>query len=115
LALLVGCRISDATPGRQIHENGHLNPAGQPGGIIVGEVTMQKNVAIEPELWERAGRVARAEGKTVDQLASEALTRELGRRALDRFGTEGELRRQGRTDDDVDRTVEAAITEVRRR
>jgi hypothetical protein len=76
---------------------------------------MQKNVAIEPELWERAGRVAQAEGKTVDQLASEALMRELGRRALDRFGRDGELRRQGLTDDDVERTVEAAIAEARRR
>ena len=72
-----------------------------------------KNVAIEPELLERAGKVAEAEGKTVDELTTEALQRELARRTFERVKREGETRRRGMTDDDVERTVEKAVQEYR--
>ena len=72
-----------------------------------------KNVAIEPELLERAGKVAEAEGKTVDELTTEALQRELARRTFERVKREGETRRRGMTDDDVERAVEKAVQEYR--
>jgi len=72
-----------------------------------------RNVAIEPELLERAGNVAEAEGKTVDELTTEALQRELARRTFERIKREGETRRRGMTDDDVERTVEKAVQEYR--
>ena len=72
-----------------------------------------KNVAIEPELLERAGKVAEAEGKTVDELTTEALQRELARRTFERAKREGETRRRGMTDDDVERSVEKAVQEYR--
>jgi hypothetical protein len=74
----------------------------------------QKNVAIEDrELLERAAKVAEAEGKTVDELATEALQRELARRSFEKIKREAEARRGGMTDDEVDSTVERAITEYR--
>jgi hypothetical protein len=74
----------------------------------------QKNVAIEDqELLERAAKVAQAEGKTVDQLATEALQRELARRSFDKIKRDAEARRRGMTDDEVEFTVERAITEYR--
>ena len=72
-----------------------------------------KNVEIEPELLERAGKVAEAEGKTVDELTTEALQRELARRTFERVKREGETRRRGMTDEDVERTVEKAVQEYR--
>ena len=48
----------------------------------------EKNVALQPEVLEQADRLARAENKTVDELANEAVKRY----ALDklvRYGTEG--------------------------
>ena len=74
----------------------------------------QKNVAIEDwELLERAVKVAQAEGMTVDELATEALQRELTRRSFEKIKREAESRRSGMTDDEVDSTVERAITEYR--
>ena len=75
----------------------------------------QKNVAIEPELLERAGKVARAEGKTLDELATEALQRDLARRSLERFSRQGKLRRRDMTDEDVEALVEKAVHETRGR
>jgi hypothetical protein len=62
-----------------------------------------------------AGTAARAEGKTIDQLATEALQRELARRTLNRLRSQGELRRRGMTDEQVKSAVEQAIAEVRER
>ena len=74
----------------------------------------QKNVAIEPALLEQAGKVAAAEGKTVDELATDALKRELARRALEKFRRDAEPRRRGMTDGDVAATVEEAVHEGRK-
>jgi len=73
----------------------------------------QKNVAIEPGLLEEAGKVAAAEGKTVDELATDALKRELARRALDKFRRDAEPRRHGMTDAEVAATVEEAVHQSR--
>jgi hypothetical protein len=74
----------------------------------------QKNVAIEDrDLVERATKVALAEGKTLDELATEALERELARRSFEKIKREAESRRRGMTDDEVEATVETAITEYR--
>ena len=74
----------------------------------------QKNVAIEDrELLDRAAKVAQAEGKTVDELATEALQQALSRRSSEKIKREAELRRRGMTDEEVDRSVERAITEYR--
>lgn len=85
--------------------------------IIPSETPMtpKKNVAIAPDLLERAGKVAQAEGKTVDELATEALQRDLARRTLDRFRSQGELRRRGMSDEQVESTVEKAVHEARGR
>ena len=72
-----------------------------------------KNIAIEPELLERAWRVAEAEGKTIDELATEALRRDLARRTFDRITREAEVRRRGMSDADVETVVEKAIQESR--
>jgi len=74
-----------------------------------------KNVTIAPELLERAGEVAREAGVSVDDLATEALKRELGRRSLARFARQGEARRRGLTEEQVDAVVETAVHEVRGR
>ena len=76
-------------------------------------MTPQKNVAIEPAVLEEAGKVAAAEGKTVDELATDALKRELARRTLDKLRREAEPRRRGITDADVAATVEDAVHESR--
>ena len=76
-------------------------------------MTPKKNVAIAPELLERAGKVAEAEGKTVDELTTEALQRDLARRWLGRIGREGQIRRGNMTDDEVEALVEKAVQEAR--
>ena len=76
-------------------------------------MALQKNVAIEPALLEQAGKVAAAEGKTVDELATDALKRELARRALEKFRRDAEPRRHGMTDAEVATTVEEAVHESR--
>jgi len=76
-------------------------------------MTPQKNVAIEPAVLEAAGKVAAAEGKTVDELATDALKRELARRTLEKLRRDAEPRRRGMTDADVATTVEEAVHQSR--
>jgi fructose-1,6-bisphosphatase/sedoheptulose 1,7-bisphosphatase-like protein len=76
-------------------------------------MTAKKNVAIAPELLEQADKVARAEGKTVDEFTAQAVQREIARRTLERLRAQGEQRRLGMTDEDVERTVERAVQESR--
>ncbi len=84
------------------------------GSYTETETTMTaKNVTIAPELLERAGQVAQDKGVSVDELASEALQRELGRLSLERFRRRGESRRRSMSDEEVDRTVEEAVDDVR--
>ena len=52
---------------------------------------------------------------SVDELASEALQRELGRLSLERFKRQGDSRRRGMSDEEVERTVVEAVDDVRAR
>jgi hypothetical protein len=73
-----------------------------------------KNIAIEdPELLERYAEIARAEGKTVDQLATEAVKRDVARRWVEKNKREAALRRGNKTDEQVDAIVEQAVEESR--
>ena len=73
------------------------------------------NVTIAPDLLGRAGKVAQDKRVSVDELASEALQRERGRLSLERFGHLGDSRRRGMSDEQVERTVEEAVDDVRAR
>jgi hypothetical protein len=73
-----------------------------------------KNVAIEdPELLKRYAEIARSEGKTVDELTTEAVKRDVARRWLERNRREAQLRRGTMTDEEVEAVVETAIQEAR--
>lgn len=72
-----------------------------------------KNVAIAPDILERAEQVAASQGKTVDELATDAMKRELARLFLERIGREAQASRGNMTDDEVDAVVERAIAEDR--
>ena len=86
------------------------------GSYTGTEATMTaKNVTIAPELLERAGKVAQDKGVSVDALASEALQRELGRLSLERFKRQADSRRRGMSNEEVERTVEEAVDDVRAR
>lgn len=74
----------------------------------------EKNATIDPEVWEQARREASIVGISPDELASEALRREIARRSLARIRREGEANRRGMTDDQVDETVNTAVQDWRR-
>jgi predicted transcriptional regulator len=73
-----------------------------------------KTVTLPADLYERVEQEAKGEGKTVDEVATEAVKRELARRWLDRTRREAEIRRGGMTDDEVQATVDTAVREWRR-
>ena len=72
-----------------------------------------KNIALEPDILKRAEQVARAQGVTVDELATKAMERELARLWLQRIGREAQARRGNMIDEEVDAVVEQAIQENR--
>jgi hypothetical protein len=73
-----------------------------------------KNVAIEdPDLLERYAEIARSEGKTVDELTTEAVKRDVARRWLDKNKREAQLRRGNMTEDEVEAVVGKAVQESR--
>ncbi len=73
-----------------------------------------KNVAIEdPELLERYAEIARSEGKTVDELTTEAVKRDMARRWLERNKREAQRRRGNMTEEQVEATVDRAVQETR--
>jgi hypothetical protein len=69
-----------------------------------------KNVALEPELFERVGKLAQAEGKTVDEVANEVMRREVLRRSLRSFaaGNGKDAEEMALTEADVPRLVDEA-------
>ena len=73
-----------------------------------------KTITLPADLYERVEQEAQEEGKTVDQVATEAVTRELARRWLERTRREAEIRRGNMTDDEVGATVDTAVQEWRR-
>ena len=72
-----------------------------------------KSIAVPDTVYDRVQEAAAAEGTTVEQLATQALERELARRWLDRIGREGDLRRGNMTDAEIEELVERAVQESR--
>ncbi len=73
-----------------------------------------KNVAIEaPGLLKRYDEIERSEGKTVDELTTEAVKRDVARRWLEKNKREAQLRRGNMTEDEVEAVVQRAIEESR--
>ena len=73
-----------------------------------------KTITLPGDLYERVEQEAQGEGKTVDEVAAEAVKRELARRWLERTRREAEIRRGSMTDQEVDAAVETAVQEWRR-
>ena len=76
-----------------------------------------KNIAIEPELFDRMTEEAAAEGKTADELANEATKRYLAIRRLDRLQRYGQKRAEelGITEEDIPRLIAESRAEQRGR
>jgi response regulator RpfG family c-di-GMP phosphodiesterase len=77
----------------------------------------QKNVAIEPELFERMSEEAKAEGKTADEIANEATRRYLAVRRLQKLQQYGQRRAEELeiTEEDVPRLIAESRAEHRGR
>lgn len=73
-----------------------------------------KTITLPADLYERVEQEAQGEGKTVDEVATEAVKRELARRWLERTRREAETRRGNMTDEEVEATVDTAVQEWRR-
>ena len=76
------------------------------------------NVRVPEQLLAQMQAVAREKGKSADELATDALKRYLANEWMDRLEREGHERRRElglKTDDDVERYVDKAITEPRGR
>jgi hypothetical protein len=75
----------------------------------------KKTIAVPGALYDRVQEAAAAEGTTVEQLATQALERNLARRWLDRVGREGDVRRGSMMDAEVEDVVTRAVRESRTR
>lgn len=73
-----------------------------------------KTITLPADVYERVEQEAQGEGKTVDEVATEAVKRELARRWLERTRREAEIRRGSMTDEEVEATVDTAVQEWRR-
>jgi hypothetical protein len=85
-------------------------------GMMNIEATMdaEKNVAIDPKLWEQARREASDAGISPDEFASEAVRKEIARRVFVRIRRQAEADRRGMSDEQVDEIVNRAAQEWRR-
>jgi hypothetical protein len=72
-----------------------------------------KNLAVEPDVMERIEQEAAAAGVSVDELATEALKRELARRWMERNKREAQVRRGSMTDDEVEALVDKTVHDWR--
>ena len=80
----------------------------------IQDIMTPKNVAIEDrDLLQRHEAIARAEGKTVDELTTEAVKRDVARRWFEKNKREAAIRRGNMTDEEVNDIVEAGIQESR--
>ncbi len=73
-----------------------------------------KTITLPGDLYERVEQEAQGDGKTVDEVAAEAVKRELARRWLERTRRDAETRRGSMTDDEVEAAVDTAVEEWRR-
>jgi hypothetical protein len=79
-------------------------------------MTPKKTITIEdPELLQQAQRIASDAGLTVDDLATEGLKREVGRRTLEKLSPRTSTRRGKMSDQEVETVVEQAVHEARGR
>jgi predicted transcriptional regulator len=78
-----------------------------------------KNIAVDPDILQRYEQLAADTGRTVDDLANDAMKCELARRFFELNRREAEARRGDMTDEEVeaevDRTVHDYRSEQRRR
>ena len=74
-----------------------------------------KSIAVPDAIYDRAQAAAAAEGTTVEQLAVNALERDLARRWLDRVGREGDVRRGTTSDAEIETLIERAVQDSRAR
>jgi hypothetical protein len=72
----------------------------------------EKNIALSPEVLEQAIRQAQAEGKTVDELAQDAIKRHLALKMVERFRREGES--HNKTEEEIEVIVGTAVKEYRK-
>jgi predicted transcriptional regulator len=70
-------------------------------------------IKVPDELRAAMESAARSEGKTVDDLAVEAMQKHLARRFLERMKREAEVRRGNMTDEAVEEVVDRAIHDYR--
>ena len=84
------------------------------GSDNVQEAMTPKNIAIEDrDLFERSAEIARSERKTIDELTTEAVKRDVARRWFETTKREAAIRRGNITDDGVNDIVETAIEQSR--
>lgn len=74
-----------------------------------------RSIALPDAIYERVQQIAADEGTSVDQLATEAIERDLARRWLAHGGRDGDLRRGSMSDAEVEAVVEQAVNESRTR
>jgi predicted CopG family antitoxin len=72
-----------------------------------------KTVTLADDVYDRMQQEAEAEGKTVDELAGEAVQRHLARRWLERTEREAQVRRGNMTEEQIEAVVERAVQESR--
>lgn len=75
---------------------------------------MASQVNLPEDLQSQMEAAARAEGKTVDELAAEVLQHHLAQKSLERFQRQGDARRRGMCDEQIENIVEQAIIEYRK-
>ena len=74
-----------------------------------------RNIIISDVVYDRVKQAAAAEGTTIEQLATQAIERDLARRWLDRVGQEGDERRGAMSESDVEALVADAVQQSRTR
>jgi hypothetical protein len=79
----------------------------------MNSMATEPNITLPAELLAQMQALAVKEGKTADELTVELVKREVARRKLERFKTEGEQRRGNMTDEQVQEYVDRVIHEYR--
>lgn len=80
---------------------------------IKGTMSTEANIRLPETLLEQAQKVAQAHGTSVDELAANAVQRELIRLFWEKNKHEAALRRGNMTDEEVEEVVNRAIAEDR--
>jgi hypothetical protein len=70
-------------------------------------------ITLAGRLGQAVEDAARAEGKSVNELAAEVLRQDIARRAMSRLNRQAALRRCGMTEEEIERVVDRPIAETR--